>query len=102
MNLYVFCYNQNKINEKIEMIYFGDNTVNYEEIGNIYNFVDYINNIHVINAEILFVNFTDNQFNYVISKITLTKSIDGICSYNKILISDRKRKIRGKFYDKMD
>lgn len=102
MGLYAFGHNGEKINEKIELIYMGDSEVRYEEIGNIYNMVDYINNLHAMNTEILFVNFKENQMNYIISKIVSTKEIISVCNYNKIVISDKKRKIRGKFYDKMD
>ena len=102
MNLYAFGHNGDKINEKIELIYMGDNEVGYEEIGDIHNMIDYINNLHAMNAEILFVNFKANQMAYVISKIIPTKEIVNICSHNKIMISDKKRIIRGKTYDKMD
>ena len=41
MSLYVFDNNGDKVNEKINMIYFGDSDVYFEEIGNMYNLFDY-------------------------------------------------------------
>lgn len=102
MECYTFYHNQNKTNEVIDMIYSCDNVFICERIGNIYNMIDYINSIHVTQAEILLYNFKGNQINYITSKIISTKDIVSICGYNRIIISNKKRKIRGKVYDKMD
>lgn len=102
MESYVFYHNGDKVNEIIDMIYSCDNVFICEGIGNIYNLIDYINNIHVSNVEITFDNFKGNKVRYIMSKVSLTKSIDNILDYNRFIISDKKAKIRGKFYDKMD
>lgn len=102
MDTYAFSHNQDKINETIDLIHIGDNVAEYEVIGNIYNLIEYINNSNMINSKIIFVNFKINQMNYVLSNITRNKNIDNIDGYNSVIISDKKRKIRGKIYDKMD
>jgi len=102
MECYAFYHNNDKTNEIINLIYSCDNVFVCERIGNIYNMIDYINSMHVTNSEISFNNFKGNQINYVMSKITSTKDIISISDYNTFIISDKKRKIRGKFYDKMD
>ena len=102
MESYYFYYNCDKTNEIINIIYTRDNNFVCDIVGNIYNMIDYINSMHVTNSEISFNNFKGNQINYVISKITSTKDIISISDYNRIIISDKKRKIRGKVYDKMD
>jgi len=102
MECYAFYHNNDKTNEIINLIYSCDNVFVCERIGNIYNMIDYINSMHVTNSEISFNNFKGNQINYVMSKITSTKDIISISDYNTFIISDKKRKIKDKFYDKMD
>ncbi|MGM9882039.1 MAG: hypothetical protein ACI31S_04280 [Bacilli bacterium] len=98
MEKYTFYHNQNKINEEIFLSYNGD----FILLGNIYNVIDYINNNCLDNDIITFVNFKGNQIDYIISKILNFKDIVTVLDYNSILINKKRRKIRGRSYDKMD
>ncbi|MGM9876323.1 MAG: hypothetical protein ACI310_03740 [Bacilli bacterium] len=101
MSLYVFDNNCDKVNEKINMIYFGDNDVYFEEIGNMYNLFDYFRDNSFDNDKILFCNFTCNKLEKLIFYISKYKNIDVVLDYNSIIVSDKK-KIRGLDYAKMD
>lgn len=101
MSLYVFDNNGDKVNEKINMIYFGDSDVYFEEIGNMYNLFDYFRGNSFNNDRILFCNFTGNKLEKLIFCISKYKNIDVVLDYNNIIISDKK-KIRGLDYAKMD
>lgn len=101
MNLYAFGNNGDKVNEKINMIYFGDNDVYFKEIGNMYNLFDYFKDNSFNNDKILFCNFTGNKLEKLIFYISKYKNIDVVLSYNSIIVSDKK-KIRGLDYAKMD
>lgn len=101
MNLYVFNNNGDKINEKISMIYIGDNDIYFEEIGNMYNLFDYFRDNSFNNDGILFDNFTGDKLKKLMFYILKYKNIDKVLSYNNIIISDKKR-VRGLKYAKVD
>lgn len=101
MNLYVFDNSGDKVNEKINMIYFGDSDVYFEEIGNMYNLFDYFRENSFNSDRILFCNFTGNKLEKLIFCISKYKNIDVVLNYNNIIVSDKK-KIRGLDYAKMD
>ena len=101
MSLYVFDNNGDKVNEKINMIYFGENDVYFKEIGNMYNLFDYFRDSSFNNDRILFCDFTGNKLEKLIFCISKYKNIDVVLNYNNIIISDKK-KIRGLDYAKMD
>lgn len=101
MNTYIFDNNQDKTNEKIQMIFMGENTIYAEEIGNMYNLYDYFRDNSFNSDKILFCNFTGNQLEKVIFYISKYKHIDSILGYNSMIISNKK-KIRGLNYAEMD
>lgn len=101
MSLYVFDNNGDKVNEKIDMIYFDNDNVYFEEIGNMYNLFDYFRDNSFNNDRILFCNFTGNKLEKLIFCISKYKNIDVVLDYNNIIVSDKK-KIRGLDYAKMD
>lgn len=101
MSLYVFDNNGDKVNEKINMIYFDNDNVYFEEIGNMYNLFDYFRDNSFNNDRILFCNFTGNKLEKLIFCISKYKNIDVVLDYNNIIVSDKK-KIRGLDYAKMD
>lgn len=101
MNTYIFDNNQDKINEKIQMIFVGEDTIFDKEIGNMYNLYDYFRDNNFNSDKILFCNFTGNQLEKLIIYISKYKCIDTILGYNSMIISNKK-KIRGLNYAKMD
>lgn len=101
MNTYIFDNNQDKTNEKIQMVFMGENTIYTEEIGNMYNLYDYFKDNNFNSDKILFCNFTGNQLEKLIIYISKYKCIDTILGYNNMIISNKK-KIRGLNYAKMD
>lgn len=101
MNTYIFDNNQDKINEKIQMLFVGEDIIYDEEIGNIYNLYDFFRNNNFNSDKVLFCNFTGNQLEKLTYYISKYKNIDGIFNYNGMIISNKK-KIRGLNYDKMD
>ena len=107
MNTYIFDNNQDKTNEKIQMIFMGENTIYTEEIGNMYNLYDYFKDNNFNSDKILFCNFTGNQLEKLIIYISKYKCIDTFLKeYNKTkgysMIISNKKKIRGLNYAKMD
>ena len=76
MNTYIFDNNQDKTNEKIQMIFMGENTIYTEEIGNMYNLYDYFKDNNFNSDKILFCNFTGNQLEKLIIYISKYKCID--------------------------
>jgi len=94
MKRYVFKHNQDKINEKIVLVKNNDGNIEEQEIGTIYNLVDFINNTHFENNELAFVNFTGDKMNFIISSITRYKNIVTVNDYNIIIVSDKKIKIK--------
>ena len=45
MNTYIFEHNGEKINEQIKLTYIDEGNISSAIIGNVYNAIDYINNI---------------------------------------------------------
>ena len=82
---YIFICNNDKINEKIGLMYIGDDIYS-EFIGNIYNLVDCV--------KIKFVNFTDNKINFVINAITKYKRIVSTEECYSIVIDNKKKNKR--------
>lgn len=102
MGKYTFYHNQNRIKEEISLSYENNEDIYFTVVGDIYNVIDYINNNTLDKDIITFINFKANQIDYVISKIVSFKNIVTVLDYNSILINKKKRKIRGRSYDKMD
>ena len=90
---YIFICNNDKINEKIGLMYIGDDIYS-EFIGNIYNLVDYINFSINDCVKIKFVNFTDNKINFVINAITKYKRIVSTEECYSIVIDNKKKNKR--------
>lgn len=98
MDNYIFSHNQNKNKacELITMTRFTSDGIECKDLGNIYNLVDYINSSNFYNSTLTFQNFKGNQIKFVIMAITKYKNIDSVKTYDTIIVSNRKRKIRGR------
>ena len=101
MNTYIFNHNQNKIYEKIQMIFVGEDTIYNEEIGNMYNLYDFIRSTDFNGDRVIFNNFTYNKIEKIAFYISKYKNIDSISGYNGMIISNKKKN-RGLNYAKMD
>lgn len=101
-DIYAFGYYEERKGHEVSLMYISDTEVYDTELGSIYSMIDYINNNSFSRSKILFSNFSSDNIKYVISKIVKYKNIDSFESYNCIIISDKKKKVRELDYAKMD
>ena len=95
----IFCYiGTNVANEKIFRYYNESGNVYYQEIGNRYNLVDFINDCTTDKTMVELVGFNDKIRAFIISGIIRNKMIS-ILSCNKFIAKGNKSKIRGKRND---
>lgn len=93
MNTYAFdlIKGEDKIKERIDLIYIGEDTAYATEIGNIYNLYDYIINHSFDNDKVIFCNFTANALEDITNHISKYKKINKVINYNSLIISDKKK-----------
>lgn len=102
MEKYIFTITGTLVKREIQITYINDFITDYESVGNIYNLIDYINNTSWNNSYLTFEGFTIKELSFIVKGITPYIDIITIAGPTTLIISSKKKKLRGKHYDKMD
>ncbi len=102
MDSYIFCYCKTNRLENIFSFHTTSTEFYIDNIGSIYNLIDYINNINSTDSRISFAGFKGNQIAKVISYVMPSKEITMSDTYDTFVIRNKKSKVRGIKNAKLD